>query len=138
MTLKGSLISHGALRGLRESRFSQDTQQITYLAPIGACDHAARDCVWERFYKEKRENSFFLKDLFPRSGKQSFPSHVTQRPLRTRASLSHSASSHSTLSSRPKGSWPRATSKGSGREVITLSPAYLSLDHPARQDGLWY
>ena len=64
LTLKGALISHGALRGLRESRFSQDTQQIAYLAPKGACDHAARDCVWERFYKEKREISFSLVKTF--------------------------------------------------------------------------
>jgi hypothetical protein len=52
-------------RALGEPRFSHDTQQIAYLAPIGACNHATRDCVWERFLKEKRMDSVFLKDLRP-------------------------------------------------------------------------
>ena len=76
LTLKGSLISHpstmhgtygagGVHRVLRESRFSHDTQEIAYLAPLGACNHATRDCVWEKFFKEKRIHSFFLKDLLP-------------------------------------------------------------------------
>jgi len=43
LTLRGSLISHGAHRELRESRFSHDTQEIAYLAPKGACNHAMRD-----------------------------------------------------------------------------------------------
>jgi len=29
--------------------FSHDTQQIAYLAPMGASNHATRDCVWGRF-----------------------------------------------------------------------------------------
>jgi len=43
------IISHRAHGELREARLSHDTPQIAYLAPIGAFNHAARDCVWERF-----------------------------------------------------------------------------------------
>jgi hypothetical protein len=35
LTPKGSLISHGVHRVLRESRFSHDKQEIAYLSPIG-------------------------------------------------------------------------------------------------------
>jgi len=40
LTLKGSLTSHRVHRVLRESGFSQDTQEIAYLAPLGACNHS--------------------------------------------------------------------------------------------------
>ena len=52
-------------RVLRESKFSQDTQAIAYLALIGACNHAARDCVWDTGFKRKKESILFSLKTLP-------------------------------------------------------------------------
>jgi hypothetical protein len=54
LTLKGSLISHGALRALRESRFSRDTQEIAYLAPLGRAI-TLRGIVYGKGSQRKKE-----------------------------------------------------------------------------------
>jgi hypothetical protein len=54
LTLKGSLISHGAHRELRESRFSHDTPEIAYLAPLGLAV-TLRVIVYGKGSKRKKE-----------------------------------------------------------------------------------
>ena len=60
MTQKGSLISHGALR---ESRFSHDTQEIAYLAPLGRAI-TLRGIVYGKGFKREKECVHFPLETF--------------------------------------------------------------------------
>ena len=63
MTLKGSVISHRAHRVLRESRFSHDTQEIAYLAPLGLAI-TLRGIVYGKGSKRKKEWILFSLKTF--------------------------------------------------------------------------
>ena len=86
LTLEGSLISHRDHRVLRESTFSQNTQEIAYLAPIGGCNHATRDCVWEGFERKKEWILFSLKTF----SHKTVSNHFVTISLRGLCGLEHS------------------------------------------------
>jgi len=63
MTLKGSLISHRVHRVVRVSRFSHDTQEIAYLAPLGRAI-TLRGIVYGKGFKRKKECILFSLKTF--------------------------------------------------------------------------
>jgi len=87
LTLKGSLISHGAHRALRESGFSHDTQEIAYLAPLGRAI-TLRGIVYGKGSKRKKEECilFSLKTF----SHKSVSNHSVVTLLRGLCGLEHS------------------------------------------------
>jgi hypothetical protein len=72
LTLKGSLISHGAHRELRESRFSHDTPEIAYLAPPGRTI-TLRGIVYGKGFRRKKECILFSLNTFPHKTVSNHP-----------------------------------------------------------------